>query len=361
MDRALEVGINFFDTANVYGCGERQGHHRDDHRRLVRPGRRAARARSCSRPSSTARWSSGRTTRSCRRCNIRTRVRRLAATPADRLHRSLPDAPRRPTTPWEEIWEAFACCVQQGKVALLRVVELRRLAPGAGAGSRAAPGDARPGQRAVDLQPGSAHHRARGAPGGAALRHRGDPVVPALRRRARRDPATRLHEGRAVGDTTPGAAGERPAAGREVRGVLRRARRATRPTSRSRGCWHNPASPRRSSGRARSNSSTATCAPSTSRSTTPRWPGSTRSGLVQAAPRRRPTPGDGLGLTPASVWWGARSQLSVHQHTDVVNRLEGTLAVSGPRESMVAADPRGNTRGGSRQPTATSARPLPPE
>ena len=39
MDKAHEVGINFFDSANAYG---RRGGHRGDRRPLVRPGRRAA-------------------------------------------------------------------------------------------------------------------------------------------------------------------------------------------------------------------------------------------------------------------------------------------------------------------------------
>ena len=42
MDAALEYGINFFDTANVYGWGENKGRTEDDHRQLVRPGRRPA-------------------------------------------------------------------------------------------------------------------------------------------------------------------------------------------------------------------------------------------------------------------------------------------------------------------------------
>ena len=41
MDAAHEHGINFFDTANVYGW-EGRGRHRADHRPVVRPGRRAA-------------------------------------------------------------------------------------------------------------------------------------------------------------------------------------------------------------------------------------------------------------------------------------------------------------------------------
>ena len=45
MDRAHELGINFFDTANVYGWKpDGEGRDREDHRALVRPGRRPSRA-----------------------------------------------------------------------------------------------------------------------------------------------------------------------------------------------------------------------------------------------------------------------------------------------------------------------------
>ena len=49
MDRAVEYGINFFDTANVYGVAgrgtKRRGDHRADPRALVRAGRRPSRPR----------------------------------------------------------------------------------------------------------------------------------------------------------------------------------------------------------------------------------------------------------------------------------------------------------------------------
>ena len=66
MDRALELGINFFDTANVYGWQTRRGRHRADHRPLAGPGRRPRARRSCWPPRSTARWASGPTNRGCR-------------------------------------------------------------------------------------------------------------------------------------------------------------------------------------------------------------------------------------------------------------------------------------------------------
>ena len=71
MDRALDEGINFFDTANVYGWKTGEGVHRS--RSSGAGSRRAAAAarRRSSRPSSTARWATGRTSTSSRRCNIR--------------------------------------------------------------------------------------------------------------------------------------------------------------------------------------------------------------------------------------------------------------------------------------------------
>ena len=95
MDRAHELGINFFDTANVLRLEEGRGHHRADHRPLVRPGRRAARETVLATklygdmgdwpndgPLSALQHPPG--------------LRRVAAAAADRLHRPLPDAPRRP-------------------------------------------------------------------------------------------------------------------------------------------------------------------------------------------------------------------------------------------------------------------------
>ncbi len=43
MDSALEAGINFFDSANVYGRSKGRGRDRGDRRPLARPGRRAPR------------------------------------------------------------------------------------------------------------------------------------------------------------------------------------------------------------------------------------------------------------------------------------------------------------------------------
>ena len=58
---------------------EGRGRHRADRRPLARAGRRAARARSCSRPRSTARWATGRTSRASPRSTSAARARSRCA------------------------------------------------------------------------------------------------------------------------------------------------------------------------------------------------------------------------------------------------------------------------------------------
>ena len=85
MDKALELGINFFDTANVYGWKTGRGRHRADRRALVRPGRRTARE---GRPCHQGLRADGRLAEyipTCRRCT--------SARPA-----SSPSSACRPTT-----------------------------------------------------------------------------------------------------------------------------------------------------------------------------------------------------------------------------------------------------------------------
>ena len=67
MDRAHEYGINFFDTANVYGWGENKGTHRGRSSATGSPRAAAGGSGPCSRPSCTAEWATGPTTASCRR------------------------------------------------------------------------------------------------------------------------------------------------------------------------------------------------------------------------------------------------------------------------------------------------------
>ena len=92
-------------------------------------------------------------------------------------------------TPWDEIWEAMDVLRQQGKILYVGSSNFAgwHIAQGQEAARRL--GTPRPGERAVDLQPGRAHRRARGLARGPGLRPRSDPLVAASRRRARRHPA----------------------------------------------------------------------------------------------------------------------------------------------------------------------------
>ena len=167
MDRAHEHGINFFDTANVYGWGENRGRTEQIVGTLVRPGRRPPRPDGASPPSSTARWATGPTTTSCPRCNIRraceASLRRLQTDHIDlyQMHHVDRD------TPWDEIWQAMDVLVAAGQDPLRRLVQLRRLAHRPGQRGAPPAGTRRAGQRAVDLQPAHPRGRARGAAGRA--------------------------------------------------------------------------------------------------------------------------------------------------------------------------------------------------
>ena len=115
MDRALEEGINFFDTANVYGLEAGKGRTEQ----IVGSwfaqggGRREKTVLATKVYGAMSDWPND-TFLSAR--NIVRACEALAAAAADRLHRPLPDAPRRPRTPWEEIWQACEILVAQGKV-----------------------------------------------------------------------------------------------------------------------------------------------------------------------------------------------------------------------------------------------------
>ena len=95
MDRALELGINFFDTANRYGGPKGAGHDRDDHRQLVRAGRRPPREGRARDEGVRPDDRLAERRRALGPPHPR-RVRSQPAPPADRPHRPLPDAPRRP-------------------------------------------------------------------------------------------------------------------------------------------------------------------------------------------------------------------------------------------------------------------------
>ncbi len=66
MDRAHEHGLNFFDTANVYGWKQGEGVTEQIIGRWFARAAAVAKGR-CWPPSSTAAWATGRTRTSCRR------------------------------------------------------------------------------------------------------------------------------------------------------------------------------------------------------------------------------------------------------------------------------------------------------
>ena len=127
MDRALELGINFFDTANVYGTKLGEGQSGADHRALAGAG-------------------SGRR----EQIVLATKVYNpMGEGPNDRRLVGLPypraceESLRRlqtdhidlyqmhhveRTTPWEEIWQAMEQLVRRGQGPLCGQQQLRRLA-----------------------------------------------------------------------------------------------------------------------------------------------------------------------------------------------------------------------------------------
>ena len=236
MDKALELGINFFDTANVYGGQDAKGHHRADRRPLAGPGGRPAGE---DRPGDEGlRPDGARPERSaaCRRITSARRARTACAACRPTTSTSTRCTTSSATTPWDEIWQAMELLVQQGKIlyvgssnfagwdiATANVIASQPALPG-------------PGQRAEHLQPGQPHGRAGGAAGCQALRPGRDPLEPAGGRAARRGAARARRASRRVSDSMkkqiekhraqPGAVGE----------TLRRAERRRRPTWRWRGC-----------------------------------------------------------------------------------------------------------------------------
>ena len=94
MDRAIDEGINFFDTANVYGFGDRKGWTEEI---IGRWFARAAPPREDGHRDEALRQHAALAERQ-RSVGPQhpPRLRGVAASAADRLHRPVPDAPRRP-------------------------------------------------------------------------------------------------------------------------------------------------------------------------------------------------------------------------------------------------------------------------
>ena len=118
MDRALELGINFFDTANVYGGQRGEGITEQIIGRWLAQGGSALERREKIVLATKVFGGMGEWPNESRLSayHIRRGVRCEPAPPANRPHRPVPDAPRRRETPWQEIWQAMEVLVQQGKV-----------------------------------------------------------------------------------------------------------------------------------------------------------------------------------------------------------------------------------------------------
>ena len=258
MDRALDARHQLLRHRERLRLEEGRGRHRADHRPVVRPGRRAARE---DRDRHQALRLDERLAQ--RHLPVRAqhpaRVRRVAAAAADRLHRPLPDAPRRPVDAVGRDLGGVRGPAPAGQGALRRLVQLRRLA------HRARRRRRRGAATSLGLVSEQsiynllhADGRARGAAGLPGLRPRRHPVVAAARRAARRRPPQDRARASAAstGRAKDGARRRTARRSRRTRTSATSSAR-TRPTSASPGCCTSRRSPRRSSGRARWSSSTA--------------------------------------------------------------------------------------------------------
>ncbi|CAA9245040.1 MAG: Uncharacterized oxidoreductase YrpG, partial [uncultured Corynebacteriales bacterium] len=151
-------------------------------------------------------------------------LRGLAAAAADRPHRPLPDAPRRPGHPVGRDLAGDGHPRRPGQDPLRRLVELRRLEHRPGQRGRRPAQLPRPGRRAVDLQPAGPRGRAGGAAGRGGVRAGRHPVEPAAGRPARRRAAQGAGGQPADQRPGPGAGRGAPRGARRVRGPVRGAR-----------------------------------------------------------------------------------------------------------------------------------------
>ena len=188
MDRAHEHGINFFDTANVYGWKTGEGVTEQIIGRWFAQGggRRERTVLATKLYGDMGDWpNDGKLSALNIRRACDASLRRLQTDYIDLYQMHHVDR----ATPWDEIWEAMEVLRAPGQDPLRRLVELRRLAHRPGAGGGQAP------RHFLGLVSEQSIYnlidrtrRARGAARGAGLRPRRHPVVAAARRAARRRP-----------------------------------------------------------------------------------------------------------------------------------------------------------------------------
>src|SRR3954469_950052 len=184
MDRAHEVGINFFDTANVYGWRKGEGWTEQILGRWFAQGggRRERTVLATKLYGSMSDWPND-TFLSARHIRLAcdASLKRLQTDWIDLYQMHHVDR----STPWDEIWQAMETLVAQGKVRYVGSSNFAgwHLAQAQAAAAAPAPPPApplpRPRLRAVHLQPAQPVRRAGGHPGGDRVRHRHHPVVPA--------------------------------------------------------------------------------------------------------------------------------------------------------------------------------------
>ena len=162
MDRALDHGINFFDTANRYGGDKGPGATETivGHWFAQGGGRREKVVLATKVFGPMTEWPNdgGLSARHIRdACDAS--LRRLQTDHIDLYQMHHVDR----NAPWDEVWQAMETLVDAGQGDLRRQQQLRGLAHRAGERGRGAAQLPRPRERAEPLQPRGAHGRARSA------------------------------------------------------------------------------------------------------------------------------------------------------------------------------------------------------
>ena len=183
MDRAIDAGINFFDTANVYGGGENKGRTESIIGRWLAQGGRRDRVVLATKVygpmydgPNGGRLSAYSIRRACEDSLRRLQTDRIDLYQMHHIDRE---------TPWEEVWQAMELLVAQGKIiyagssnfAAWNIVQ---------ANEAAARRSFLPRVRAEPLSPRRPDHRTRSRAGVPRVRRRNHSVVAARRRPTRR-------------------------------------------------------------------------------------------------------------------------------------------------------------------------------
>jgi hypothetical protein len=217
MDRALDLGINFFDTANRYGGDKGAGITEEIVGRwfALGGGRREKVVLATKLYGPMSDWpNDGRLSARHIRLACDDSLRRMQTDYIDVYQMHHIDR----TAPWDEVWQAMDTLVQQGKIVYVGSSNF--------AGWHIAQANERATARG-SLQPAHPHDRARSAPGVSQLWRRDDPVEPARRRNARWSAQQRVDRASPVADDREADRQAAPAAravGIVVLGLGRRSR-----------------------------------------------------------------------------------------------------------------------------------------